>query len=444
MSIGSARLKVSIDAGAQFVFQQNSFWNLSDVYAPQENFDPDRSWGEFYVKPGLLLTLPSAPLGLKAGVSVVASKTVGEDVFAEDGQGRLLLEDAYAAISYAGTGWTLDLSGGAQPHVIGSGMLLSDGGVDGFERGALIFGPRRAWAMTGLARLSTGKLTVEAFHLDARELPSSDTRTLVNGARAEVALGQDRFIGLAFAHVPRSDAPYVQAAPGGNGAPTLLFGGRDGLRFVHAYAKVSPITSAPGLWIAADHAWQWNDRIDMRASGGRFELGYMVLESRWRPTLSWTFQRFSGDDPNTARLERFDPLFYEGSPSGWATGTNGSFVFINSNVRAHKLTLSANPSQRDIVTFRYAAVSADKLRSPLQFGQATRPDFTPGAPGLITGVTQRKLSDDILFEYTRIVSPNIYLTAGIAHSWAGPGIDEIALGSAADWTGGFANLVVRY
>jgi hypothetical protein len=161
--------------------------------------------------------------------------------------------------------------------------------------------------------------------------------------------------------------------------------------------------------------------------------------------LGWHRPRTPSSLKKTTRLERFDPLFYDGSPGGWATGSNGSFVFINTNINAHKLKLAAMPSPKDIVTFRYAHISANHKRSPLQFGQATRPDFTStaGSPGLVAGVTKRHLADDILIEYTRIVARKIFATIGVAHSWSGAGLDELAFGQSKNWTSGFLNIVFK-
>ena len=74
----------------------------------------------------------------------------------------------------------------------------------------------------------------------------------------------------------------------------------------------------------------------------------------------------------TARNERFDPLYFNGSPGAWASGGNASLIFINSNLNVHRITVTLNPSPQDIVSLRYWRISANQLFSPLQFGQATR------------------------------------------------------------------------
>ncbi|WP_333806954.1 hypothetical protein [Phenylobacterium sp.] len=443
--VAGGSVKFDIEIGAQAVTEKDAFWNLSDSFAPGSGFAPDMTFGEAYLKSGAVFTRSAGAAKLEAGLSFVASQTLGEDVFASRDQGDIKLENAYASLDLAvGSKMRFRVSGGAQPYRVGSGMLIADGAADGFERGALIFGPRQAFEQTVLARLQFGEVSVEGFHLDARELPSSDSRTVVEGLRVDVSKGQAGYLGLAYGRVPESEAPYVQAAPGGLGAAAIIANGRDGLTFWNGYFKVAPLSRLPTLWVAGDYAVQHNDRINMRASGGRFEIGNAFNSAPMTPTLSYSYQVFSGDNPNTAKLERFDPLFYDGGQNGWASGTNGAFVFINSNIRAHKVTLVTLPSPQDIVTLRYAKVSADRLRSPIQFGQGTRPMLGPGGVALVTGVTSRPLSDDILIEYTRVVSPNIYLSAGLGHSWIGRGQAEAASAPTKDWTGAFANIVFRY
>lgn len=443
--LGEGSIKFAIEAGAQAVVQWDAFWNLAEGLAPDADFDPDPVWGEFYIEAGATLEQPVGASSIRLGLSAVAAQSVRRDIFDERDRGRLVLEDAYAALrlNLGGGDRALTLSGGAQSFKLGTGMLIGEGGVDGFERGALIFGPRSAWEMTGIARLELGKVTLQGFHLDPRELDSGDSRTIVNGASAEVKIGASGTAGLAFGHVPRSEAPYIQAAPGGAGVPDFIFNGRDGLSFFQAWFKVSPIASLPTFYVAGDYARQQSGRIDLEAWAGRFEIGNTFIKAPWMPTVSYSFTTFSGDDPDTPELERFDPLFYDGSQAGWATGTNGSFVLINTNLRAHRLSVIATPSPQDIVTFRAVTIAANELFSPIQFGQATRPSLDLGAPGIVTGVSTRHLSDDILFEYTRVITPNVFATLAVGHSWPGDGLRSLTPGLR-DWTGALFNIVVKY
>lgn len=439
-------LQFGIEAGIQAVGEDHAYWDLSHRFAPGSRFRTTLGWAEGYAKPSIAFEHKFGGVTLYGGVSALASGTLARDVFDTGNRGMVLLEDGFVGLRAGtpGQGLFMDVSAGPQSFRIGSGMLIADGGGDGFERGAVVFGPRRAWQMTGIGRVGYGPFSITGFYLDANELHSGDTNTKLAGANAEVALGKNQSIGAAFGQALSSTAPYPRAAPGGNGAPAVLPDARDGLRFVNLYGRWNPFTDLPGLWIAGDLALEWNDRINMRAWGGRAELGHAFDNLPFRPVLSYAWQTFSGDKPGTRRLERFDPLFYDGSPGGWSTGSNGSFVFINSNVNAHRLSLAITASPQDFITLRYAHVRASELNSPIQFGQATRLTNPSGAPALIAGVRHGHLSDDFLLEYTHALSANMFLTGGVAHSIPGAGLNDLMHGHAPSWTGGFANLVVRY
>lgn len=157
----------------------------------------------------------------------------------------------------------------------------------------------------------------------------------------------------------------------------------------------------------------------------------------------FNYQIFSGDDPDTDKLERFDPLYYEGSPSAWTTGSKASMVFINSNLKSYGLTFRMSPSPRDIITLRYANIAAQQLRSPIQFGQAARVEINNGTTTVVSGVTRENLADDFFIEYNRIINKNIYFNAGLAISFARNGIESI-VGDTSAWSGGFINVVFNY
>lgn len=119
-------------------------------------------------------------------------------------------------------------------------------------------------------------------------------------------------------------------------------------------------------------------------------------------------------------------------------------VFINSNVHSHGLTLRVQPTPADTLTLRYVHIQANELRSPIQFGQATRLDTAGSTANVIAGVTDPRLSDDLFLEYSRIINRNTYLTAGTSVSFPGKGIRNVIDGQVPKWTGGFINVVFNY
>ena len=441
-------LRAHVEAGINLVAERNLFWEFAESVAENAQFNSDADWAEFYFRPGVSFrhSLDDRTY-LYGGVSIVASATEGTDAFDASNAGDVTVEEMYLGLRRGEKNAPgVDLSFGAREWKAGTGMLLANGGASGFSRGALKLGPRHAWRIAGLVSATTGRLSGTAFYLDPNEAPDNDTGTHMAGVDVRYDADAGSFVGVTAGKVLSSSAPYPQAAAGGTGPPRFIDGGRDGLRFVTAYGRVAP-TAGPlaNLWIGLDLAIERNSRIDLKAWAGRVQIGYSFTSHPWRPTISYVYQSFSGDDPDTPELERFDPLYYEGNPSAWSTGSKSSMVFINSNVNAHQIVMSVTPGQRDTVTLRLARIRANELRSPIQFGQATRLEFEDGIANPIAGVTRRHLSDDIYLEYRRVVTRNIYFTSGISLSKPGAGIESIVPSVDAPlWTGGFANLIVSY
>lgn len=437
-------VRAHLQFGLNAVSEQNVFWSLSDVTAPGSGFDPDTDWLEGYVKGGLSFTQDLDTGGQVFGkVSAVASYTAGTDAFDRGNTGATTMEEYHLGLrGPLGADTRYEVSLGARELVLGTGMLVANGATSGFERGALKFGPRKAWERALIAKLEHKDLTGTLFFLDPNELPSTDSGTTLAGIDLRRDPAGGGYIGATLVTVPTSGSSYPQAAPGGIGAPTITPGAREGTTALNIYGRTAPLTGALENWtFSGDVAIERNGDIDLQAWAGRVTAGYTFAGLPWSPTLTYGFQTFSGDDPATPELERFDPLFYQGSPSAWATGSKAASTYLNSNVNAHTLTLAMRPTQRDTVTLRYAHIRANELNSPVQFGQGTRVD---ASGNLVAGVTTPHLSDDLFLEYSRIINRNTFLTAGFSVSFPGAGIDDVVGGPADTWTGGFLNVVFNF
>ncbi|MEM6759727.1 MAG: alginate export family protein [Pseudomonadota bacterium] len=430
--------------GLNAVAEENIFWDLAATTAPTSGFDPDTEWLEVFIKPGLSFEQQLDTGSVFYGkFSFVSSYTWGTDAFDTGDIGATTLEEAYLAIrGDLGAGWSYDVSVGPRELTLGTGMLIANGATSGFERGALKFGPRKAWEMAAIGRLSLGNVTGTVFYLDPNELPSTDGSNELAGLDIRFDDPAGAYLGATFVHVLRSGSPYPQAAPGGVGVPTVTPGAREDTNTLGVYGKTGALAGALENWeFTGEVAYQWNNRIDLEAWAGRVTAGYSFANVRWSPNLTVGFQTFSGDDPDTTTLERFDPLYYQGSPSAWATGSKSASTFINSNVSAVSLALRIQPTKQDTLTLRYSHIRANELNSPVQFGQATRVDINGN---VVSGVTDAHLADDLFLEYSRIINRNTFLTAGLSVSFPGRGIDNVVGADADPWTGGFINVVFNF
>lgn len=439
-------LKWSFQGGLYFAGEGNVFWDLAEATGSGAGFNPDKSWQEAFIKPGLSFEYAIDDTSIFYGkLSAVSSYTFGTDPFEQGNTGDTTVEEAYLALRGSSNDVSYDVSLGARELRLGTGMLISNGATSGFERGALKFGPRKAWERSATLEISTNGYTGTAFYLDPNELPSTDGENELSGFDLRFDGDRGRYFGTTYVNVFSSDSPYPQAAPGGVGAPTITTGAREGTQTLALYAGTGALAGPFENWsFTADFAVQRNDDIDLEASAGRVQATYTFADVTWTPSVTLGYQSFSGDDPDTDKLERFDPLYFEGSPTAWATGTKSASTFINSNVNALSVSVKASPSPRETVTLRYARISANELRSPIQFGQATRVEISGETANVFAGVTDDHLADDVFLEYFRIVNPNTFFTAGLAISYPGQGIKNIVGNDADPWTGAFVNVVVNF
>jgi hypothetical protein len=304
-----------LQGGVNLVVEHHLFWDFGETVAGVTDFDPNAEWFEAYLKPGVTFERRAGDHAtVYGGLSGVGSMTIGTDAFDAGDTGRVTLEEGYLGWRYAEGETTFDLSVG--PHVFkaGTGMLIEAGGSSGFSRGALKLGPRKAWGFAALGAISNGAFKGTAFYLDPNESPDNDSGNRLAGVDLRYDSNPNALIGLTAGKVIASGSPYPKAPPGGVGVPSIIPGARDGLEFINLYGR-APLAGLPNAFMAADLAFERNDRINMRAWAGRAQVGYTFAEHRWKPTFTIGYQTLSGDDPDTDRLERFDPLYYEGNPS---------------------------------------------------------------------------------------------------------------------------------
>lgn len=309
-------LRWHLQAGLNAVSEQNLFWDLAATTAPGSGFDPDTEWLEGYIKPGLSFDYRLDPGAVLYGkLSAVSSYTWGTDAFDTGDTGATTLEEAYLAIrGDLGThrNHSYDVSLGARELTLGTGMLIANGATSGFERGALKLGPRKAWEVAAIGRVSFGNVTGTAFYLDPNELPANDGNNELGGIDLRFDDPNGGYLGATVVDVLNSDSPYPQAASGGVGAPSVIPGAREGTKTLNVYGKTNPFSGVLEDWtFTGDIAYQRNERIDLESWAGRVTAGYTFANLPWSPNPTLGYQTFSGDDPNTRKLERFDPLYYQ-------------------------------------------------------------------------------------------------------------------------------------
>jgi hypothetical protein len=440
-SRGNWDVKLGAFGGLSAAGESRAFWNVVAGVDPSFDYDPNRAWAEYWLFPGVTATFRAGTAGtFYGGLSAGVTGNLGSDIYQSPSSGRASIENLYAGWRYRDVASALevDLSGGAQDYSVGTGFLVDQGAQNGGVRGATYAAPRTAWDMTGIVRLRWKSLSADGFFLQYNEISGQPSTRLVGG-KVEVELGRGQSAGLAYLDAIESTMSYVRAPE------TVLPNGREGTRTGNAWATLRPLRKAlPDLSLSGEFAWQRNSRIDMKAWAAAGTASYVFAGTAFKPTISFAYSYFTGDDPSTPGYEAFDPLFWNAGLANWATGGNGAFAWSPSNLVMERVHAGAAPSAADALDLFWFHISAARTNSPLALGQDQISAMAKGLPVTSVGVPTSHLNDGLVAQWQRTLGVHWTLTAVLNVSFPGAGLKAVANGTATTWVGGNLSAGFRY
>ncbi|WP_109853192.1 alginate export family protein [Aquimarina sp. AU58] len=297
-------------------------------------------------------------LHIYAGLSAIVSGSKGQELFTNKTRGYIGVEDAYIGL-ITGKTWengnrlVVNASIGRQRFTLGDGFLIINTSANGSKRAALQSNPRWAADMVARGSVKYNNTLLELFYLDPDELPVVDSKTRITGINVEAQPVKGLSVGASLLYIPKSDFGYFTSAE-------VL--SREGLQVVDARFRWQPKPPGnSGFFITGEGGLQRNKNFPMRAYGYFGEFGWSFSKLPWTPTLSYRHARFSGDDLNTDRFERWDPLLSGGNGEQWVQGINHFKVVQISNVVAHKFQLRVRPIPKLELVPQFWLFKADDL-----------------------------------------------------------------------------------
>lgn len=386
-------------------------------------------WLEGYIHYGLYGITPlNDRVYVYGGLSALSTGSVGQELFTDETRSYTQVEDAYAGIvtgttDQQGNRLALNFSAGRQRFTLANAFLIANTAANGAERAALQANARWAGDFLALAQVSYNNTKLEAFYLDPDELPILDSESEYLGINIETWPVPGLMLAGSYVNVPKSNANYF----GPLGAP---LGTREGLNVFDARFTYSPKPmNVAGPIFGAETAFQTHSQIDMLAKAGYVEAGYRFPESWWSPTISYRLSYFSGDDPDTATYERWDPLLSGGNGEQWVQGANHFKVVQDSNVIAHRIQASFRPLPTvELVPQLWMFIADSKTN-------------VGGNPALtFMSGTEYGYEANVTFKW--FPSPNWYVHGLVAYTIPGEAVNDALGGNAKAWSS--AMLFIRY
>ena len=337
----------NFDAGwGTFGFANSLFDNPKEP-GVEENLSDQ--WFEGYVKPALSASYATASSGVIYGkISVVGERTYGSvpESFGQD-VSSFGPEDMYigwkSGTSPDAAENTLDFTVGRAQYRLGHGFLLYDGAAEGGSRGGYWTNARKAFQFAAIGKFQPGPHKVEFFYLDKDELDENDSGSRLWGTNYEYSVGEATTLGATYMKWFADDA---------------FNPGRDGLDVFNVRAYTAPLTKLPDLSFEFEYAGERNgDALDSNA--WTLQGGYALSDVTWKPTLSYRYAFFQGDDPATPANESFDALFLGFYDWGtwWQGEIAGEYFLSNSNSISHLVRADVTPSDKvgaGLLFFRFS------------------------------------------------------------------------------------------
>lgn len=411
-------LKVYLN-GSLGIFSDTAPWfgNPQNFLAGRYQPRGTTTWGEFSLETGLagITQVGNDPFYLYGAATYTISTTVQPDIFRDDTRFSDGVEQAYAGLLYAERGkpYAFSLSGGRQKFQLNQGFLFSQfsGSANALERAGSYLNPRTAYRTTVLADLRAGEFRWRGFFLQPDELAIADSKTQYLGTSFIYNNNRSLDASISYITVPQSERVYV--LPGGQTET------REGLQVINPHIRFPSLLGVDGLWAEAEYAYQFNNRFNMSANGGYIWLGYTAKKITWRPSISYRFAGFSGDNPNTSAYERFDPL-QAGGLTDWLQGLSLGKVFNNSNNFTHRVSLEVQPSESFALSLTYFYRYANQLNNL-------------GGSRPLQVLKFRDLGHEAQLLARYFVSQNFLLQGLTSISFPGAAIRQAVSGSSAPW-----------
>jgi hypothetical protein len=334
-----------LPSGVDWTFHFDATWGTfgfanSLFQNPKEGVRTDLSdqWFEGSIKPALSGSRELANSSEFYGkVSAVGERTYGAQPVLLGGDSSSFQVDdlsfGWRSGASIGSGENvLDFSAGRVPFTLGHGMLIFDGTAEGGSRGGYWTNARKAFQFGAIGRVHAGGHSIEGFYLDRDDLPEADTGTRLWGANYEFRLGEHSTFGASYLKF------FADAA---------VKPDRDGMNVFNLRAYTAPISSIPDLSFEFEYASERNADI-LGANAWTLQGAYELSRTRWKPTFTYRYAFFQGDDPATKRTENFDPLLPGFHDWGywWQGEIVGEYIALNSNLVSNLVRAHFTPSEK--------------------------------------------------------------------------------------------------
>ncbi len=339
-------------AASEMAYSNNNAWFAQPAAVTEGNplathpsGEGYSAWLEGFAAAGIYgveKIIPSINLHLYGGANYLVSFSAGDELFTNRARIYGDIEEAYIGLvggdrTAAGHNYRYNFLYGRKQFALGDGWLIINTSMNGDNRAALQLNPRWASKHVFQTGFQWDRLFVQLFRLEANELPTLSSATIINGANLELGNKDRMLIGATFLQVLRSRFRYY--------LPDGTVESRKGLQVYNLRLfRNAPVGG--GFLVKSEVGYERNPNFAMSAWAGYAELGWSFKSTYGSPTVSYRFAYFSGDDPSSHSYNRWDALYTGGNGEQWVQGSNMYKMVQNSNEISHRIQAIFNPIRK--------------------------------------------------------------------------------------------------
>lgn len=308
---------------------------------------------------GVYDVIPRMGLHIYGGVSYLVSFSAGNELFTNRSRFYGAPEDAFFGIvggkQYAvGKKYLYNVTYGRKSFTLGDGFLITNTSMNGDNRAALQLNARWAAKELFTASFQWNWVMLQVFNIKPNELDNLNSNTVLRGANLQLYSKHGGILGLSYITVPRSNFRYY--------LPDGTIHSRKGLEVynIRLFHNNSP---KGGVFFKAEAAYERNRNFDMKAWAYYSELGWNFARVKGRPSVSYRYASFSGDDPDSKSYNRWDALYTGGNGEMWVQGSNMYKLVQNSNERTHRFQALYSPGKKWQMVGQFWLFYADDLNN---------------------------------------------------------------------------------
>ena len=419
-----AELTFILNGGAGLFNENNAFFGHGTEFTQGNPVATDpanmgvRFWGEAYVEPGIagIIELGNSNIYAYGALSGLFSGRNTSDIYSHGATAFADFEKLYAGLLFTKMGKqknkTLSLSYGRQTFQLNDGFLISkySGSANAGDRGSVYLNSRTAFNGAGLLKFNTRRWSVQGFYLEPEGLfmkPSNNTAYLGGYA----GYNDNKHFDVGVAYINRIAGAGNYYTPDGS-IP------QKGLYVINPKLWITNIAGT-GLFFKSEYAYEGHSNANMGANGWYAGIGMEFKKLKTRPTLYYRYAFMQGDNPDTERYTRYDPLL-TGGLGDWVQGIDMRKVVGNGNIITHRVQAKIFPSKSLELSLDYFHLRADTYSNI-------------GSLAPLRELKSKQLGDEITLTSRWFVSRHFMLLGIASYGIPGNGIRDALAQPVKDW-----------